>query len=245
MIIWVILFTIVFIISFFMAYHSMGDFREKPSNLSSDYSLYLIKNKAAFNESILHQLHQFNREKKRVFSIERLFKGNQSALVLHISREVIGKIANAIDILELEDYSLKSSQSKVAISWEVGLKSSHKSFGGFSSPLPIPKLNFNQEFWWQLLLEPLDTNESLFQVEIRAVLMGDDNSQIKEILPDILRIGNEGGLGVLPSVYAPSQLLSFYNQRSFTPAVLAKTLNKGATFRSSGHHLLSLINFGD
>ncbi len=245
MIIWIILFVVVFFVSFVLTYRSMGDFKEKPSNLASDYSLYLIKNRDSFNEAILHQLHQYNREKKRVFSIERLFKGNQSALVLYISREVIGKIANAVDILELEDYSFKSAEAKVAISWEIGLKNSHQSFPGLSHPLTPPRLNPDQEFWWQILLEPLDTDSSLFHVEIRAVLLGSDNNQIKEILPDALRIGSEDGLGVLPSVYSPSQLMSFYNERSFTPAVLAKTLNKGASFKCSGHHLVSLITFGN
>ncbi len=151
MIIWFVLFLVVIVISFILAYRSMRDFQHIPSTVE-EYGIFLIKNPEGLTRELIDQLHGITLGKKQVLGFERLFKGGQSALVAHIPKKLEGQL-KALDLLELEDYTGVGEMEIKA--WEVGTKDT------FLIPLELgnlfadfPNLEASEQFWWQLTLQP-------------------------------------------------------------------------------------------
>lgn len=156
MIIWLALFLLVILISFFLAYQSMQDYREKPLE-KVEYSLYLIRRPQNLTEQLLEQFHRDLVAKRMVFSLEKLRKGVQTATCVFGPKEYLEKFSSDLQLLELEDYSKDVGEEVTA--WEVGIKSS------FNFHLKVPKvdgdlpaLQNSEQFWWQLTLQPLARN---------------------------------------------------------------------------------------
>lgn len=154
MILWFLLFLLVVAISFVLAYQSMKDYHEVPEKLSNDYGLFLIRNIPALNFSLLNTLHDHLSKKGLLVSIERLFKGNQSAIVVYGPKSVLQDFTSQLNLLELEDYTQTEVHNSYA--WEVGIKDKNLFHSQHLSLFfkDLPPLEDQEQFWWQLVLQP-------------------------------------------------------------------------------------------
>lgn len=157
MLLWVVLFLIIIAISFLLAFQSMKDFAEKPSALGKDYALFLIRNPQALSEKLLEELHALTFKTGHIITLERLFKGAKSAVVVFGPKSILDNYPD-LNLLELEDYTTVNEDH--VITWEIGTKDPvlfH--FYPISVFKQLPKLGEDQQFWWQLTLrgtkEPL------------------------------------------------------------------------------------------
>lgn len=195
--IWVILLIILLGASLILAFYSMRSYQEIPAALSS-YSLFLVRNKQAFNTQMLDKIHQLTAPDQASFSLERLFKGNESVLVIFGPVNLIRQLPE-LDPLELEDYLQTDSNSpssmeglrptKISVNDSFTLTivpkgSSKKSLLAKSDFLKMLNLEPEQYFFWQIVASPLVKRSqkdprSLFQVTIRAMVV--DKNAAKKI----------------------------------------------------------------
>lgn len=215
MIIFLILFFIILSISFVLAYLSMRDYQEVPVT-EKEYSLYLIRKPQFLTPQILGAL--VNLSKGKIISLERLFKGESSALVIFGPKKVLeGHFSEILGLLELEDYT----KVVEATAWEIGRRGQHDlKFDIFEN---LPVLSKEEQFWWQVVIRD-------FEVQLRAVFAFAD----KDRRSLALRLEGIGGksLGKLPKAFTSDQILDFYRQRVFTPA---------NSFTSKAEEILSFI----
>ncbi len=201
MILWLI-FVGVLVASYLLALRSMRDFQEIPGE-DEDYSLFLIRRPQELNFSTLSLLRDNFLKSGQVLSFERLFKGYKSALVIFGPRRLTA-VLKTLDLLELEDYTQVSPEQVNA--WEVGIKESIK-----SNPLTsvrFPQLNESEQLWWQLLVS------RSFKPQIRAVLVVQDPKRRKD-LSSLVENLSPDRLIRLPRGFTNSELLDFYQKRSF------------------------------
>lgn len=174
MILWFILFLIIVIISFILAYQSMRDFQEKPFTVKGvENSLFLIRHPQNFTIDMLTAIHGLVLTEKHIISIERLVKGTRSALVIFGPKQLLQSLTLQLHLLELEEYA-KMDRTKIT-AWEMGVKDP---FFFHTQPLPevftnLPTLQEDEQFWLQMVLQP--TKEG-WQIE--------GNKLIKEPLLD-------------------------------------------------------------
>lgn len=224
MIIWLILFVIIILISFILAYLSMRDYQEIPEK-KLQYSVYLIQNPEALNSETLNGMHQ-SIKRGEILSLERLFKGEQSALVIFGPKPVLQNL-ESLNLLELEDYT--GVKGDDALAWELTLRDQGVSGYIFNQ---MPELETEEQFWWQIVLQtysknylselidrlrglqPLSDNKA-FQAQIRAVLVVPSEQRRKKL--KVLLENLADNLIKIPRPYTSLQILEFYTQRSFTP----------------------------
>lgn len=204
MILWIVLFITVLIISFLLALHSMRDYQEIPS--PSRYGLFLIRNPKALNTRVINNFHEDFLKHNLVLSFERLFKGNQSTLLIFGPRE-IADLYDMLDLLELEDYT-DLNPGRIS-AWEVGVREgkgeSEKGKRIFEN---LSGLQAEEHFWWQVGLS------GSMRPEIRAVFLSDD-IQRRKLLTDELQNLAPAQLFPLPKAFSNHQLLNFYQKRSY------------------------------
>ncbi len=158
MILWFLLFAIIVAISFVLAYNSMQDFQEKAAVTTVENSLYLIRHPQGFTREVLDSLHNQTVEKNYLLSIERLFKGANSAFVIFGPKPILQNFTAQLHLLELENYTdIDDSQ---VTGWEMGVKDI---LSFHTSNLPnifekLPTLEKNEQFWWQIVLQPQKEN---------------------------------------------------------------------------------------
>lgn len=221
MFIWFVLFFIVIFVSVVLAYQSMADYQEVPRNWGVTYSLFLIQKPQNLTPEIIKKLYIATLSRGLILSLERLFKGGRQALVIYGPSQVLIGLVGDLGLLELEDYSLKlPTDSTHLAAWEVGIKSSHNtpiSLAGLFHTLPT--LEDQEEFWWQLVLQPVKKDgKDSFQTKIRAVLIGRDSKRVKKLQEELIKLGKDQGLAMLPQAYSSLQVAKFYHHRS-TPSV--------------------------
>lgn len=79
--IWIVAFFIIILVSAVLAFRSMKDYEEFPDNLSLN-TLFFIGNPQNLTAGSLKKLHGVFLGRKQFFSIERLNKGKERALVI-------------------------------------------------------------------------------------------------------------------------------------------------------------------
>lgn len=150
MLLWLALFLIIIAISFLLAYQSMRDFAEKPSALGKDYSLFLVRNPQNLSTKLLEELHAATLKTGHIITLERLFKGTKSAVVIFGPKSILDNYPD-LNLLELEDYTNVSEYEVIA--WEVGTKDAAMfHFDRIAVFNQIPKLEETEQFWWQLTM---------------------------------------------------------------------------------------------
>jgi len=112
-----ILILAVVLTSLVSAYLSMRDYRDLPDR-KHPYSLFLIRNLANFTPELLKQLYDDAKKHGIIISFERLFKGNQEALVIYAPKNLLDNYKELLGLLELEDYHEKLKERDV-LSWEL------------------------------------------------------------------------------------------------------------------------------
>lgn len=206
MILWVILFLLVVAISFVLAVKSMKDFIDIPSNASEEYGLFLIRKIQSVNTALLSHLNEKLLESSSILSIERLFKGKKSALVVYGPRKLLLSLNHVLDLLELEDYTDVNVDQISA--WEIGIKDpSIQWVDGQNIFANLPQFLDSEQFWWQIII-----NGSL-NLQITAVLMSAmEQRRIK--LTQTLQSYDLQALIRLPKAFSNQQFLDFYQNRS-------------------------------
>lgn len=211
MFLWISLILILTGIAFILALSSMSDFRVFATP-GKKYSLFLIRNTAGLDASILQQLHSLIYKNRFLISIERLFKGNQSALVIFGPRDILLNFNQQLQLMELEDYSIVNDENYNA--WEMGVKSKTSSLNSnvFND---IPLFLEDEKFWWQIVLQPIlgKKVESLFFAQTRGVFFYADKQREVQVLP-VLQNLTDGFLVRVPKPFSKKQILDFYQKRS-------------------------------
>jgi len=193
----------------------MKDYQEIPSG-EKEYSLYLIRKPLFLTSQILSAL--VNLSKGKIISLERLFKGQTSALVIFGPKKILeAHFSDILGLLELEDYTKVSE----VISWEVGKKGQTDLNADIFGDLPV--FSEQEQFWWQVIIRD-------FEVQMRAVFAFADKER-KQLASVLEKVG-EKNLSKLPKAFSSEQILDFYRKRVFTPA---------DSFTSKSDEVLSFI----
>lgn len=187
----------------------MRDYYQKPSELSRDYALFLIRNPNAISLELMNDLYKSSRKTDKIIALERLFKGTKSAAVMFGPKSILDSYPD-LNLLELEDYSVNA---RVYTAWEIGSKDHIK----LHIDLPdvfkqVPTLSENEQFWWQLILHAKSAPFT-FDCQIRAVAVAQDERRAKEISEGLETFGN-GQLLKLPKAFTSEQILKMYTQRA-------------------------------
>ncbi len=209
MILWVALFLLIVIISFILAMQSMRDYQEIPQQSKEEYGLFLIRQTASFNPEILNSILKMITAEGLIISLERLFKGSESALAIFGPKKHLVKFSGDLSLLELEDYAARL-ESKDLSTWEVGVKDKAR----FDPYTPdnitnnLPKLDKEDQFFWQIVLNQ-------HQTQIRAVLYTKDKEKRKVLAPLFHNL-KLGGLIKVPRPFSHEQMMVSYQLRSLS-----------------------------
>lgn len=205
---WIGLFLLIAAVSFFLALRSMRDFEQFSSQ--PNLALFLIRGASFLDTILLNSLYQEMKKNDQIFSLERLFKGTESALIIFGPKQILQKFTS-LNLLELEDYQLPEGAKFFA--WEVAKKQAEQEIGGqpFSD---LPALLPQEQFWWQVTLKAASVNH--WQAEIKAVLVFFEQQRGSELLQSLHRLG-QGTLTKIPRPQSNNQILQSYLKRSQTP----------------------------
>lgn len=216
MILWILLFILVVAIAFILAFRSMKDFQQIPFS-SDEYSLFLIRNTSALDKNILSLIHEQLVNSNFIISLERLIKGHQSALVLFGPVKFLDKFKNALNLLELEDYT-KVNWEEIS-AWEVAVKK-HGQISLENGKIwqNLPQFLDSEKLFWQLILKGKKgkLNQPKFQTQIRVIISSEDASKRKEVSDIFLKDLKSRNLLKVPKSFSDAQILDFYKKRSFT-----------------------------
>lgn len=95
-------FVVIILISFWLAYRSMKDYREHPPK-KVEYGTFLVRTPHNFKPQILEFIASQAKLSKSLFSVEYLQKGSQKALILYIPKSLFSKLP-MLHLLEIEDH---------------------------------------------------------------------------------------------------------------------------------------------
>ncbi len=199
------LFILVILISFCLAFYSMRIFELKP-NLKYEHATFLIRNPEQLNPQLLSSIFADLAKMNLMISLERLFRGNQSALVIYGPKNILLKYKEKLDLLELEEYA-NVDINNIAV-WEVGVKDIKQ----FKANLP--ELLEKEQVWVQLILKMGGKDLSLIPTQMRIAVFSENLTRLKELTENVQK-SYENILPKIPKPYSKNQLLSFYKSRSF------------------------------
>lgn len=210
MILWLALFLLVMGISFVLAFASMRDFQEIPIKSKEEYGLYLIRNTSGLKPSLFGTIRD-HLSGGLTISIERLFKGAKSALVIFGPKRILEQFSSLLDLLELEDYS-QDLESTQVLAWEIGTKSKDPQMVSIKGVFKkFPRLNEEEQFLWQVVLGARGAGKELFRSQIRAAVYSRDGARRAELAPFFENLSDE--LIKMPKLYTEDQMISFYRLR--------------------------------
>ncbi len=169
---WAAILLAAIIISSLLAYRSMKNFQDTPV-LNLPYGLFLIRNKAVLSQETLEKMHAWAANLKVIFSLEKLFKGPQSALVIFAPLG-IAEFLPELQLLQLENYLPQVSDTFI---WQISPKPNPKKLVINAAFLKEVHLSQDQQFFWQVVCAP--QKKGLFQVTIRAMVV--DQKQIGRV----------------------------------------------------------------
>lgn len=205
MILWITLFILVVSVSFVLTALSMRDFSDVLVE-KSGYSLFLIRNISNLDKDLLDLIISEINSKGAYISLERLFKGRQSTLVVFGPKKILSLYTDQLGLLELEDYTDVNVEN--VSGFEVGIKNSGDWEVNPKLFDKIPNLYDTEEFWWQVII----SNSS--KIQISAVVLSDNLDRRGQLVKDIENLAPDMVLK-LPKVFSNSQMLDLYKHRSF------------------------------
>lgn len=198
---------LIVLISALLAYLSMKDFKVTPGDFGGDLGLFLIRKPKALTSHVLASLGQMIAKEDLIISLERLFKGGESALVLYGPKKILSSFGGTLDLLELEDYA---QADKDAHGWEIGVRKGEQPVSS-SLFYHFPKLNRQEQVWYQLVLRPKNGKKG-FRCQIRAAVLSEDRKRAEELYEALLPKG--GNFSKIPKSFSNSQIMDFYKKRS-------------------------------
>lgn len=206
MILWIILFILVVSISFVLAAKSMRDFTHIP-NADKEYGIFLIRNTSALNKHLLDEFIEYLVKSGAHISFERLFKGNQSTLVVFGPKKLLLEYGDILNLLELEDYTNVEIENISA--WEVGIRENGQWIADKGQLFKkLPNLLQNEHFWWQVILS------SSLKPQIIGVLTTNDKSRKHSLVESLYNLAPDLFFK-LPKAFSNAQFLDIYKKRGF------------------------------
>lgn len=186
----------------------MKDFWISPQDSTQDVGTFLIRKPKFLTSTLLDSMKERVEKDDLIVSLERLFKGGESALVLYGSKNLLLNFSKNLDLLELEDYS---QQSKDASAWEIGVREKDYDTSGslFSQ---FPKLERQEQVWYQIVLQSKKGAEGKFRCQIRAAVYSKNKERLKELSQNLQVPKN--GFVKIPKPFSSLQIMDFYKKRS-------------------------------
>jgi hypothetical protein len=243
--IWIILFIIVVVVSFILAYRSMKDFKEIPITPNVEYGLFLIKNITLLDKLYLERIHKFSLEQKSIISFERLLKGGESVLVIYGPKNILTSFPE-LELVELEDFLLPISSpqnfddpNKVSVNQSLGFQISSKADPKKSvivSPEFLKNLNLeeSQKLFWQVVVASLKEDNN-FQVTLRALVNEPNAGTRAELAKKISsHIVEKTGLSLSQRDETTSKVFDDFKKRALIPSEVTK-------FNVTSEELLGLL----
>lgn len=168
--VWIILFTIIIILSFFLAFRSMRTFEDIPPQIY--YGLFLVRQPDEFNLDILKKICQLAKEKKWIISFEKLVKGEEQALIIY-GPTALSSLFPDLGLLELEDY-VRPEHISGWVAVPAHPQQSREVKGQID--LNLPNLDSEQQVFLQIVSVPQAGQEVKFDSSIRIVVVEKDPS---------------------------------------------------------------------
>lgn len=223
MILWVVLFLLIVAISFVLALQSMRDYQEVPQK-PQENGLFLIRQVGNFSIDILGPLLKSAASQGLIISIERLFKGSKTTLVIFGPKTLLNQFGSGLDLLELEDYTASFNNQDVS-AWELGVKNDQ---GFDSSNLAnifsnLPSFTDEDQFFWQVVI-------GKDQTQIRAAFYSKDLQKRQNLTP-LFQDLKWGGLIKIPRPFSTEQMINFYKSRSLSKDSKAPVLSPDEVIR--------------
>ena len=211
----------------------MKDYEEFPDTLSLN-TIFFLGNPQAFTVETLNKFHRLLLENKRFFSLERLIKGKERALVIFGPRELPGMFPE-LNLIELEDYLgevnpdavLTDSEKKVdlnqSITWLVEPKNSLKKVMHVGNQLKELSIGPQQKVFIQIIGEPLGDKDGLyFQSTIRIMIADLDAVERVNLTKNVNLIFQEAtGLNKRTDNFPEAKKFDSFKQRTRIPKEVA------------------------
>lgn len=227
--IWIILFFIIILVSAVLAFRSMRDYEEFPDSIASN-TLFYIANPQKFNEISLEKLHDFFLTRKQFFSLERLNKGQERALVIFGPGE-LPEILPELNLIEIEDYvsdagisagrldSDKTVSVDDSLTWLLEPKSVSKKLLHVGNEIKEIQLAQNQKFFMQIVcLGENIGGKKDFQISLRVMVVDQDSIEkvlLAKKVSEVLETAT--GLKKHEDNFPESKKFDSYKQRSLIP----------------------------
>lgn len=221
MIFWILLFILVVAISILLAYLSMRSFQEVPTSREADYGLFLVRKTLNLTQAVLADFQKLMVKGNFIISIERLFKGNQSTLVIFAPRKLIQNYVLALDLVELEDYTNDATQKPYVFQMGAKHKGETGSLNNFFEEFLI--LNPDELVFWQLVLHA--KKDGIFEILPRVAFFSKDKMRLIELGKSFQNLA--GFLHKLPKPFSNEQMIKFYRSRVFTKGAHNLNLQTG------------------
>lgn len=227
-----------------MAFRSMKDYEEFPESQNLN-SLFFVASHQSFSDASLKKLHEAFAQNKQFFSLERLNKGKERALVIFGPRE-LPEILPEHKLVEIEDYLIDLNQldqnaidSKVSVNHsltrliEPKLKKKPLFIG---SDLKEFELGENQKFYIQIVCIPeISSHEQEFQTTIRVMVVDEDSIERVSLAKKLAKVLESAtGLNIHEDNFPEQKKFESYKQRSLIPKEVVK-------FSLSGQEISDLL----
>lgn len=210
MIFWVIIFIVIVLISLLLSYYSMKDY-QLPLDSKLEYGLFLIRKTSNLSLDLLSEL--LKSLDNNLISFERLFKGGEAALLIYGPKDQLVKLQPDLDLLEMEDYTLNLKVDSLS-AWEFGIRADLERKENLFED--FPKLSEAEQFWWQIIIRPLQKDEKVFKGNIRAVVLSDNPDLRRKLVITLQNLASQY-LIKLPKAYSNKQIMNFYIERNMSP----------------------------
>lgn len=224
--IYIILFVLIIIISFFLAIHSMRDFQDLPDKNTS-LGLYLIRRVDNLSIDTLNKLYEVcqNKQKKGIpliFSFEKVLKGEDLALLVFGPKEVLNNF-NELELFEVEEYLKMDVKHIQAFELEKKSEDIKNPLDSNSEIFKGLKLDTLEYIIFQIVLSTDLSKINTFQVNIRSVVVSQEANKRVD-LSKMLNSNLEkfASLKRVDNVRSSSIVFQALKNRAITPKIVSK-----------------------
>ncbi len=204
-------FIIVILISFWLARSSMKDYKEGVKNYKNEYGLFLVRNSVALNHECLSLIRAKIVLTDDFFSLERLLKGQESALVIFGPKGVLAGFVPTLNLIELEDFTVSVSKANLSVA-ELGVKAGNGVGLDFTSIFDeIESLSNEEQIWTQVVMKA-DKNSQNLTALIRIAVLSYDQVRRNKIMGSIIKTP----FVKIPRPYSVERMVKFYQDRTFS-----------------------------
>ncbi len=208
--IWFILGLLVIYLSFVLARKSLKNYQDMPSG---ENGLFLLRDLQYFDDVFLEKICM---QTGSIFSLEKIYKGGQGALVLFAPKRV-GEGIVGLSPLEIEDYTQKISEDRVQV-WElnVGKKKGAKHIHFLEGA----NLTLEEQAAFQIVFMPGEKGK--IQVSMRILVSASDalkRSNIAKQIDKNMALSNQVRS---KRKFSSKQVFGHFRKRSLYPKEVSK-----------------------